>query len=136
MKLGFNPEGLLWAYDFKDEKHRLWLVWSGLDRYGPLAMSRLLFKAYRAAALPEEIDPFTVHIVSPEHMIGHLSKNMHVKLPNDQNALYWRIKDNHGNIVHQVAHTWVYHLETKRFNTKKVDRDWRAFNENVSALAA
>ncbi|MGW8820428.1 hypothetical protein, partial [Heyndrickxia sporothermodurans] len=75
-KLGFHPEGLLWAYGYEEQSFRLWLVWSGLDQYGPLAISKLLFRAYRAAALPSEIDPFTVYIVTPEHVIGQMSKRI------------------------------------------------------------
>lgn len=135
-KLGLTPEGLLWAYDVREEQFRLWLVWSGLDRHGPLAMSKLLFKAYRSSALPEEIDPFTVYIVSPEHMIGKLSRTVNFPLPTGDKPFHFRIQNSHEDILHHVEPDWVYHFESKRFNTKKVDREWRSFNENVSSLAA
>ncbi|WP_452181360.1 hypothetical protein, partial [Heyndrickxia sporothermodurans] len=41
-----------------------------------------------------------------------------------------------GKDVYFAKMDWIYHLEAKRFNTKKTNKDWKTFNANVSALAA
>ena len=139
-KLGFDPEGLLWAYDYEAEKFRLWLVWSGLDRFGPLAMSRLLFRAYRAAALPTEIDPFTVYVVPPEHVIAqmseHIIKSHEEKSQIVETQLQMGSDEIDSKPLNLLSTDWIYHIQRKRFNVKKVNRDWRQFNENIGALAA
>lgn len=64
-KLGLDPEGLLWAYDTSMEEFVVVLVTSFYDQVGPLAINRLLFKAYNIAATPKSISPFIVQLHSP-----------------------------------------------------------------------
>ncbi len=42
------------------------MVTSIVDAGGPLALNKLLFKAYNAKATPKEISPFIVRVYSPE----------------------------------------------------------------------
>ena len=62
------PDYLGWAWDFAAEQWQLALVTSIVDAGGPLALNRLLFKAYNAKATPKEISPFIVRIFSPDIM--------------------------------------------------------------------
>lgn len=144
VKLGLDPEGLLWAYDNQAAEFRLWLVWSGLDRYGPFAMSKLLFRAYNASALPREVDPFSVYVVAPEHRIGDMARQMADAYKAtegrdnlDQIVIALAAPDGQkDSMLHETRFGWVYHLKPRRSSVKKINRDWRHFNENVSALAA
>ncbi len=135
-RLGFYPEGLFWAHDVKAEETRLWLVWSGLDKYGPLAIYKLLFKAYKGAILPSEIDPFIVNVVGSQHMVGKLSNSMKTRLPNDDDAVMWRIVRDNEDVLYEVSRSWIYHLQDKSYNVRKIDKDWRVFSKRVQALAA
>ena len=63
VSLGLVPDYLGWAWDFAAEQWQLALVTSIVDAGGPLALNRLLFKAYNAKATPKEISPFIVRIL-------------------------------------------------------------------------
>ena len=65
--LGLEPEALFWMQDLVEDRLVLGLVSRFVDIVGPTALSRLLFKAYNAAATPREIDPFIVRLHSPDH---------------------------------------------------------------------
>ncbi|MDP4026230.1 hypothetical protein Q8W71_26745 [Methylobacterium sp. NEAU 140] len=136
-KLGLNPEGLLWAYDYEDRAFRLWLIWSGIDQYGPLAISKLLFKAYRAAALPRKISPFSVHIVNNSHVLAISIENIS-KAPPAERYNYYRITrpGQEKEPILFFRKDWIYHLQPGRFENKKIKRDWTSFNKNIDTIAA
>lgn len=67
--LGIEPDALFWAYDLARHDAMLVLVSSFFDAVGPFAMQETLFKAYKAAATPREIDPFVVRLHSPKHRV-------------------------------------------------------------------
>lgn len=64
--LGLIPAFLGWGWDPVEKEWSLLLVTSIVDAGGPLALNRLLFRAYNAKATPKQISPFMVRIVSPE----------------------------------------------------------------------
>jgi hypothetical protein len=66
VSLGLIPAFLGWGWDPAASQWMLVLVTSNVDAGGPLALNRLLFRAYNAKATPKEISPFIVRIFSPE----------------------------------------------------------------------
>lgn len=64
--LGLTPHFLGWGWDRAAERWLLVLVTFIVDAGGPLALNRLLFRAYNANATPQEISLFIVRIFSPE----------------------------------------------------------------------
>jgi hypothetical protein len=68
--LGLIPAFLGWGWDILEQQWLLVLVTSIIDAGGPLALNRLLFRAYNARATPKEISPFIVRVFSPELIPG------------------------------------------------------------------
>lgn len=70
VSLGLIPAFLGWGWEISTSQWMLVLVTSVLDAGGPLALNKLLFRAYNAKATPKEISPFVVRIFSPELIPG------------------------------------------------------------------
>jgi hypothetical protein len=70
VSLGLTPAFLGWGWDTLEKQWQLLLVTSVVDAGGPLALNRLLFRAYNAKATPQQISPFIVRVVSPELIPG------------------------------------------------------------------
>jgi hypothetical protein len=66
VSLGLIPHFLGWGWERETKEWQLVLVTSIVDAGGPLALNRLLFRAYNAKATPKEISPFLVRIFSPD----------------------------------------------------------------------
>jgi hypothetical protein len=66
VSLGLVPAFLGWGWDPSVSLWQLVLVTSIVDAGGPLALNKLLFRAYNAKATPKEISPFIVRIFSPQ----------------------------------------------------------------------
>jgi len=69
VSLGLVPAFLGWGWDTFVSEWVLVLVTSIVDAGGPLALNKLLFRAYNAKATPKEISPFVIRVISPE-LIG------------------------------------------------------------------
>lgn len=65
-RLGLNPLFLGWGREVDTEQWLLVMVTSIIDAGGPLALNKLLFKAYNAEATPKAISPFIVRVYSPD----------------------------------------------------------------------
>lgn len=147
-KLGLDPECLFWAEDEIIGIPVLVLVTRQVDRVGPLALSRLLFKAFNAAATPNEINPFLVRLHSPEQsIIQELGKVVEM---NKEFELHFA----HGSPVAssdrpvgpellaggglRFERDWIYKWNTASEEQSKdhMVRQWRLFSENVERLAA
>ncbi len=70
VSLGLIPAYLGWGWDLTTKQWLLVLVTSIVDAGGPLALNKLLFRAYNAKATPKEISPFIVRVFSPELIPG------------------------------------------------------------------
>lgn len=68
--LGLIPAFLGWGWDPAEKQWLLVLVTSIVDAGGPLALNRLLFRAYNAKATPKQISPFLVRVFSPDLIPG------------------------------------------------------------------
>jgi hypothetical protein len=66
VSLGLIPAFLGWGWDPSAKQWMLVLVTSIVDAGGPLALNKLLFRAYNAKVTPKEISPFIVRVFSPE----------------------------------------------------------------------
>jgi hypothetical protein len=130
VKLGLRPEAVAWVWSVKEEKHILLLLWSGVDKVGPLQVTRRLFKAYNASLLPKAIDPFVVELHSPNWGFGDLF--MQVKRGSKPEAGVFRIKMN-DEVVVGWRSEWVYRARAKANSTIDNNRDWKRFTESVPA---
>ena len=133
--LGLKVSALFWVYNISEERFDLCLVWPGVDRYGPLAIQRLLFAAYRASALPQTIDPFTVYLHSPKStLVSGLLKGFRDQ---EVTATQVGIDGNTGSVepMFELRRTWIYEAG-KKISAPVVSRHWKKFQENVSQLAA
>ena len=140
-KLGLDPECLFWAEDEIVGHPVLVLVTRQFDRAGPLSLSRLLFKAYNAAATPREIDPFVLRLHSPEQAIIHeLAKivAMDVKIANaDGSMADWaKFNISGGGLKFEPAWIYKWNISSKKPSTVVMSKQWRRFTENVDRLAA
>ncbi len=70
VSLGLTPAYLGWGWDPVERQWLLALVTSVVDAGGPLALNRLLFRAYNAKATPKQISPFIVRIFSPDLVLA------------------------------------------------------------------
>ena len=70
VSLGLIPAFLGWGWEPNESQWMLVLVTSIVDAGGPLALNRLLFRAYNARATPKQISPFLVRVFSPEIIPG------------------------------------------------------------------
>ncbi|MCA0203013.1 MAG: hypothetical protein LCH92_01615 [Proteobacteria bacterium] len=136
-KLGLRPEAMMWAYAFEEKQFLLWIVWSGLDRFGPLAIQRLLFQAYNASALPKEIDPFSVVIHSPRESV--ISGVLRQLAKSDVEAMQigvGTVGDARTEAKVEFRRAWAYRISAKMLSSTDVSRAWQRFSANVDALAA
>jgi hypothetical protein len=153
VSLGLIPAYLGWGWEPSSKQWLLVLVTSIIDAGGPLALNRLLFRAYNAKATPKEISPFIVRIFSPE-IVAHAGgtdfwllgeRNLHVNaVPTKENPNVTPTK------VENVQQTFMG-LELEMVNsyqtlTGAVDKalagyharnkDWQRFKTRVERLAA
>ncbi|WP_411037546.1 hypothetical protein [Shinella sp. BYT-45] len=131
--LGLKPEGLTWVYDATQRRFALWLIWAGVDKYGPYQINKLLFRAYNATALPQEIDPFCVFVISPKSSMGKSLKNFDTHI---QSAFEFGAGEppNITTIFH-IHRDWIYRLGRKP-TAVALFNNWQRFSASVDALAA
>ena len=148
--LKLEPQALFWAYDKSMGQLVLVIVTSLFDFAGPLALTRLLFDAYNAAATPKAIDPFILRLHSPKHTLyrtvqGHLGsrfEDANLKGPALDRATI------SGKFTPGVAvafragdlegfGTWVYkNTGISKVKAVELGPRWRRFEGAVHALAA
>ena len=154
-KLGLDPECLFWAEDEVVGHPVLVLVTRQFDRAGPLSLSRLLFKAYNAAATPREIDPFVLRLHSPEQALiremvgvgmGEFIRNppsvvtapiMHPgHQPKREDAVSADVFLSAGGMRFKPAWVYKWSIPSKKPSAVVMSRQWHRFTENVDRLAA
>jgi hypothetical protein len=143
--LGLRPAAFFWAFDRFTENFVLVLVTAEFDAVGPLALSKILFKAYNSEATPRAIDPFIIRLHSPHHQsVQAMDKIMPCKV--EPGATVFK----NGEPVTKVARAvtniggleidgdWVYRFDKPLSTAKPVDvlRRWRRFERNVDKKAA
>jgi hypothetical protein len=149
--LNLEPEALFWAYDKTVGQLVLVLVTSLFDFAGPLALTKLLFEAYNAAATPKEIDPFIIRLHSPNHAL-YRAAQIYIGNRFDQADLKGPALDRAtiaGTVTPSIIAsfragdlesfgTWVYKSTPSVTKAKSFDseRRWTRFERAVHALAA
>jgi hypothetical protein len=140
-KLGLEPAALFWAYDTVVKSFVLVLITEFFDYKGPYEISKLLFKAYNAAATPREIDPFIIRLHSPaQSSIRNLRIPTHLH-PVDQKTgkptgeaaeiKHYKL----GDLI--VSGQWVYKFgRSPKKKSVELGRQWSRFERNVMELAA
>lgn len=148
--LGLDPDGLFWARERRDNQIVLVLVTSFFDYAGPLEISRLLFKAYNAAATPREVDPFVIRLHSPaQTIIGTLARMLESEIQvrdlNEETGRYkgWYNASEKANVTFtlagdlEVSVGGIYKMDRKsKAATVDLARKWRRISGNVERLAA
>lgn len=142
--LGLDAEVAFWAYDIEQAEHVLVFVTDFMDQLGPLAISNLLFKAYNASALPQQIDPFLVRFFSINQPVGQELAG----IPSGNWSLTITRRDGRAEPEElSIAKLKTYGLEIrpewvikkrphKQRSTVEILRRWRRFENNVEKLAA
>jgi hypothetical protein len=156
VSLGLIPAFLGWGWDTNARQWLLVLITSIIDAGGPLALNRLLFRAYNAKATPKEISPFIVRVFSPEI------------IPGGARSQFWLLGERNASVqgvpgkvknpkalkpqkIMNVQHTFMG-LELEMINSYQtlpgaVDKalkagyharhhDWQLFKRRVERLAA
>jgi hypothetical protein len=142
-RLGLHPSALFWAKDKVTNGFVLVLATEMFDYKGPLALSKLLFKAYNAAATPQEIDPFVVRLHSPDHAIIRMLdgwRNLsNLKITHKNGVPIDPSVSIQGVTVDDLEFRpdWVYlyNLPPKKGSIELLRR-WRRFQAAVNKLAA
>lgn len=153
VSLGLTPAHLGWGWDTVDKEWMLLLVTSIVDAGGPLALNKLLFRAYNAKATPQQISPFIVRVVSPELITDDVSttfwllgaKNVIVTpVPGKSNP------NARSGPIENIQQT-IFGLELEMINTYETlpgavkraragyharREEWARFKSRVEALAA
>lgn len=138
-RLGLTPEALFWAFDRAEDRFVLILATELFDLKGPLAVYDLLVKAYRASALPQEIDPFVIRLHSPDHRLIRTLDSYAVSTP-QRGRMYGLDPDRtseHGQVRAYVSaevdevqfrSEWVYRFRLpERRDVRAIKREWRTF---------
>jgi hypothetical protein len=148
--LDLEPESLFWAFDRAIDQFVLVLVTSFFDYAGPLALSELLFKAYRAAATPAEIDPFILRLHSPKQTIYR--ELLFALMTTGTIEAGWQIDDYYRAVLAgdrqqtgvfkfnyaelEGFGAWIYTAKKKQTKLIDVARPWDRFSHKIEALAA
>lgn len=151
--LGLEPEFLGWGLDKERDEWNLVLVTSIIEIGGPLALSRLLFKAYNMHATPKEISPFIVRTIGSETFYApHLKQLTEVKegklyvhavqnadgtKPDSKKAQPISIKDMETPIAGLIMSSeHVYIIAPRDMSREEKVEEWSRFKRNVESLAA
>lgn len=140
-KLGLHPEALMWAHDKEADRFVLLMVWSGMEKYGMLRLSELLFQAYRTSLLPRQINPFDVHVFNYDHTVSELLRYEPPKASVWQKYFHgipnnWPAEFEANDHIYLLNKSWVYHRSDTKRSTLKVGAEWRRFQKSVETAAA
>jgi hypothetical protein len=149
-RLGLEPDALFWAFDGEINQFVLVLVSPFFDYAGPLALSELLFKAYRASATPAEVDPFLLRLHSPRQKIYrdlliYLRSTGTIEAGFDADEYHRAViageRTQAGVLNFKYADlesfgAWIYTASAKRRKLVDVARPWDRLSHRIEALAA
>lgn len=139
--LGLNPDFLGWGWDIPAEEWLLVLVTSIVDAGGPLALNRLLFKAYAAHATPKAVSPFIVRVFSPEIIPDDfwVLNQRNMKLTPAEDAGFTAEIVNARRVFLGVEIEMVNSYETlprRQMKYQERRKAWEIFKKRVDRLAA
>lgn len=136
--LGLRAEMVTWGFDFDIEAFQLVVVWGGVDKFGPLAVTQLLFDAYNASALPKEIDPFSVIAVGLKNPVATTLNHFRTEKDSKAFQMSGKTPSATGDIDPQLhlEREWIVSMAPKPKSSLEVNKDWRRFSQTVASLAA
>jgi hypothetical protein len=151
ISLGLTPHFLGWGWEQSSKQWLLVLVTYIVDAGGPLALNRLLFRAYNAKATPKEISPFIVRVFSPDIIpadfwplgLGKgatVSRVRHADGTKDRNPKIIPIQNFQKTFLGvdlELVNSYG-NLPARPVRPKFMDRrkEWTRFKSNVERLAA
>ena len=153
-KIGFDMDGVFWAYDKEDERHVLIVVTDVFDAKGPLEISRQLFKAYNASLTPKEIDPFIVRLLSTNQTVARdlldVAASDWARVHFEKGVSKFAVLENvqrKGSTFKFGAYSisgvtirpeWVVMVKPRHKTRNKIEinRKWNFFKRNLDKLAA
>jgi hypothetical protein len=150
--LGLRPDFLAWGQQTQTSEWMLVMVTPIIEVGGPLALNKLLFRAYNMNATPQEISPFIVRVYGTRTRIGpQLQRFVEQDLASTRriktvDAVTGRslgemhsitsMKLNASDFEIQTGHIYSIPGPTKKNNLERSIRDWNRFKTNVERLAA
>lgn len=161
-RLGLQPEAMCWLFTpernadgviLEDESSAGSLTLAIVSKFaeyaGPAAVYELLFRAYDAAALPKEVDPFSVTVFGPHSSAGltlttqltrtsfnSAKEDIEGKLERpDQPAMLILTNPDMDGTLLSVPVSGVYVLPHKLPNEAQTRRRFNRFKSTVEGLA-
>lgn len=130
-RVGLEPDGLFWAWDKIDDRFVLVLVSRFFDIAGPLKLSQLLFRAYRAEITPAAIDPLALRLHSPAQswLRDLATRQTQIQGASDTGLIY-------SDDVLDVPLQPIYRLSIEPDDAPDLLKYWRLIERNVEQLAA
>ncbi|MFB2553950.1 hypothetical protein [Ensifer soli] len=136
-ELGLSAAFVTWAFDRDINSHVLVIITDFLDYAGPYEISKQIFKAYNASALPKSIDPFVIRFFSDKEWIGRAMLKVTSPELNEEggavseNGDYWITQGL------ECLYEWIVNKRAKRRRgALEVQKRWKAFQSNVMLVAA
>jgi hypothetical protein len=142
--LGLVPRYAGWGWETTSKQWLLVLVTSIVDSGGPLALNRLLFRAYNAHATPREISPFIVRVFSPDIIPDDFwilgNKNLTVSAVSGKSD--WKPVNIHNmqktflGIEFEMINSYESPPVKRKFGYIDRRQAWETFRKSVERLAA
>ena len=142
-RLGLHPAFLGWGRETSSNQWLLVMVTSIIDAGGPLALNKLLFKAYNAEATPKEISPFIVRVYSPEvapdtlYTVGDKSLKI-ISNPELEGVSISNFTFSFHGVEYEMinAYTIPFQKKPQKRQYHATVAEWQKFKRNVESLAA
>lgn len=148
--LGLHPEFLGWGRDLASGQLMLTMVTSVIEIGGPLALNKLLFRAYNMEVTPKEISPFIVRIFGSRTLVAPIlvqlgqvrqSDNMTAqkidkltKRPVGEPIKIESIGQDIAGMHFESRDCYIVPKRKQRYEERA--REWNRFKHNVEKLAA
>lgn len=152
--LGLITPLAFWVREKESDTFILMIVTDFFDLKGPLELNRLMFSAYNAEALPQDIDPFHVQFCSPHQILGRRLveiASIRVVASNSQTEdldvgvlSFDGFETKYGWFIHNKFDPYVASkagrvpatLAVRKPSDMLLKRQWRSFASRVEKLAA
>jgi len=146
--LGLHPELLGWGTDLLTKDWQLVMLTSIVEIGGPLALNKLLFKAYNMGATPKEISPFIIRVFGDRTVFAPELRQLRAFQEGDKvitaydqytgkqkaKAIAESMGKSLGGVHIESRDLYVVQLRKKGHEQKT--REWLNFKHNVERLAA
>jgi hypothetical protein len=141
-RLGLRPLFLGWGLEAETGRWVLGLVASIVEAGGPLALNRLLFRAYNANATPKDISPFIVRVYSPEiaprdfYLLSEKTLTISSVEGDIQGVEVNNVEFDFLGVHYEMINACFIPQRIKRPKYQETRAEWQRFKRNVEKLAA